>query len=70
MPQSTDPKTLCNKAGPRKDAGISLRRRNKMGTGDGGREGTGWEREMEKRIRRERDLGWWGLENHWDKPET
>ena len=39
--QSTDPKKLSNKEGPREDARISLRRGNKTEIGGGWREGTG-----------------------------
>jgi hypothetical protein len=42
MLQSTEPKKLSNKEGPRVDAWISLRWGNRIEFGGGWKEGTGW----------------------------
>jgi hypothetical protein len=43
--QSSDPRKLNNKEGPRENISISLIRRNKIVIGVGGRERTRWEKE-------------------------
>jgi hypothetical protein len=42
--QSTNPKKLCNKEGPKKDAWISLRRENKIDIRGEWTEGTEWQK--------------------------
>lgn len=57
MIHSTDPEKLNNKEGPSEDAGIFLRRGNKIVIGGGCREGTGWERGWGGWVWREREGG-------------
>jgi hypothetical protein len=52
MLQSTDPKKLGNKEGPREEVWISLRRGNKIDVGGGWRQG------LREGVKRRRKMGW------------